>query len=486
MVDNRCSGHIARAIFMRLARRSPLAGGLAELQHVHELLYSDDTTSMAAGSAAVRVWLNRGACPQAAEVSALLVEGILAEKSRASHMAVRSACSMALVRFVNSVADSFQTGMYAQSIGAIAERVDLPQWLVQVRHAATHEELPSLQVCRAATCVALEWLDTHYWQPSLAPMSAPDDGEELARRAAWATQQAQLLHAYRANARAIARDRSMARKGGAPLERTIAAYVDAAAAESECRIAYLQRRGAAAALGRSLDEAPASVGGACVASVLMACIAQLLLPGALIPAKEPRVDVALWEPLVGALVERFGQFLPLLLHALARAANGRGAQHASAWLVHLADTREVLPSEFGWDFGDSMPADAAAADAPPPWPVVRAPGAPTTARRAALLYALEEAGERTLALAAQLADESERGRVAELSGIWRGSGHASQSSLEELESRAMAIAGIAEPAAASPPPLPAGALPPGWHLPPAWLPTPIGCLAGAVPPLEIK
>ena len=308
MVDNRCSGHIARAIFMRLARRSPLAGGLAELQHVHELLYSDDTTSMAAGSAAVRVWLNRGACPQAAEVSALLVEGILAEKSRASHMAVRSACSMALVRFVNSVADSFQTGMYAQSIGAIAERVDLPQWLVQVRHAATHEELPSLQVCRAATCVALEWLDTHYWQPSLAPMSAPDDGEELARRAAWATQQAQLLHAYRANARAIARDRSMARKGGAPLERTIAAYVDAAAAESERRIAYLQRRGAAAALGRSLDEAPASVGGACVASVLMACIAQLLLPGALIPAKEPRVDVALWEPLVGALVERFGQF----------------------------------------------------------------------------------------------------------------------------------------------------------------------------------
>lgn len=132
--------------------------------------------------------------------------------------------------------------------------------------------------------------------------------------------------------------------------------------------------------------------------------------------------------------------------------------------MHLADAREVLPSEFGWDFGDSMPADAAAADAPPPWPVARAPGTPTTARRAALLYALEEAGECTLAVAAQLADESERSRVAELSGIWRGSGHASQSSLEELESRAMAIAGIAEPAAA----------------------TPIGCLAGAVPPLEIK
>lgn len=483
---------------MHLARRTPLAGGLAELQHVHALLYAGDADDMAAGAAAVRVWLNRGACAQAAEATAFLVEGLLAEQRGTPQIAVRSACAMALVRFVNSIADSFQTGMYAQSIAAIAERIDLPQWLVQVRHAATHEELPSLAVCRQATHLALEWLDTHYWQPSLAPVSAADDAEEHHRHAAASTHLAQLLHAYRTHARAIARDRSMARRGGAPLEPSIAAYIAAVATEIERRIAHSQRRGTAAALARAHGEALAdNVADICTASVLMLVIAQLLLPGALVPSSKDTRSIAdaveIWEPLVHALIGRFALFTPLLLHALARTASSgtRGATHAGAWLVHFAalDTN-VACTGLAWDFGDGLPSDAAATDAPAPWPCVRPPWrSPTSARRAAVLFALEEASERTFAIAAQLADDSEKARVAELTALWRGSGTAASSTpLDELEKRGMAISGIEQSAPDAPPPLPtpAVALPPGWQMPSTWLPTPIGCLAGSMPALELE
>jgi ribosomal biogenesis protein LAS1 len=40
--------------------------------------------------------------------------------------------------------------MYAQSIAHIAARIGLPLWFVELRHAATHEELPSLSVLREA------------------------------------------------------------------------------------------------------------------------------------------------------------------------------------------------------------------------------------------------------------------------------------------------------------------------------------------------
>lgn len=57
---------------------------------------------------------------------------------------------MAMVRFVNSVVDAQQNGMFAQSIASIARRVGLPTWFVDLRHAATHEDLPSLQVLEDA------------------------------------------------------------------------------------------------------------------------------------------------------------------------------------------------------------------------------------------------------------------------------------------------------------------------------------------------
>ncbi|GAA5916502.1 hypothetical protein JCM6882_001744, partial [Rhodosporidiobolus microsporus] len=73
--------------------------------------------------------------------------------------------------FVNSLVDPLQTTYYARSIASLAAQIGLPLWFVELRHQATHEELPSLGVLRGAGRQALDWLYTHYWHPLLHPSS---------------------------------------------------------------------------------------------------------------------------------------------------------------------------------------------------------------------------------------------------------------------------------------------------------------------------
>ena len=46
--------------------------------------------------------------------------------------------------------DPLQLGAYARSIASIATQLGLPPWLVELRHAATHEDLPSIELLRQA------------------------------------------------------------------------------------------------------------------------------------------------------------------------------------------------------------------------------------------------------------------------------------------------------------------------------------------------
>jgi ribosomal biogenesis protein LAS1 len=54
----------------------------------------------------------------------------------------------ALVRLVNGLVDPLQLGAYARPIASLAQQLELPSWLVELRHASTHEDLPSLEVLR--------------------------------------------------------------------------------------------------------------------------------------------------------------------------------------------------------------------------------------------------------------------------------------------------------------------------------------------------
>ncbi|BGP03646.1 rRNA-processing protein las1 [Rhodotorula toruloides] len=75
---------------------------------------------------------------------------------------------MAMVRFVNSLVDPLQTTYFARSIASLAQQIQLPLWFVELRHQATHEDLPSLGVLRDAARQALDWLCTNYWSPALS------------------------------------------------------------------------------------------------------------------------------------------------------------------------------------------------------------------------------------------------------------------------------------------------------------------------------
>lgn len=64
---------------------------------------------------------------------------------------------------VNGVADSQQRGKVAVSVASLAQAAGLPRLLVDIRHEATHNELPALAALRLAGTHALAWLQAQYW-----------------------------------------------------------------------------------------------------------------------------------------------------------------------------------------------------------------------------------------------------------------------------------------------------------------------------------
>lgn len=61
----------------------------------------------------------------------------------------------------------------------LARNLDLPASFVEIRHAATHEVLPSLSVLRTVAVRALDWLWVNYWSAvGVAAATGPDAGAE--------------------------------------------------------------------------------------------------------------------------------------------------------------------------------------------------------------------------------------------------------------------------------------------------------------------
>ncbi|KAI0446551.1 Las1-like-domain-containing protein [Xylaria telfairii] len=62
------------------------------------------------------------------------------------------------------------------SMYTIAKTIGLPATFVELRHQATHEQLPSLSKLRSAAHNALEWIWHFYWK-DLVPVSKENSGE---------------------------------------------------------------------------------------------------------------------------------------------------------------------------------------------------------------------------------------------------------------------------------------------------------------------
>lgn len=138
----------------------------SEWNDVKGLLYADNKCDRELGLKRVCAWMSRGRVPVSVEATAVLVE---------SESRCRLKLSMAIVRFVNLVLDQEQKQAFAQSALSVAASVGLPSWLVEIRHQATHDKLPTLVLLQAARKEALNWLYDCYW-------SKQESSEKSAKR----------------------------------------------------------------------------------------------------------------------------------------------------------------------------------------------------------------------------------------------------------------------------------------------------------------
>ncbi|KAI0047678.1 Las1-domain-containing protein [Auriscalpium vulgare] len=161
---------------MRLPRRTAWAS-LAELDQVCSWVYAneDDWHSKSLAVERLSAWKYITALPHALESLLALLTVTIQDHNQAqsstSSLSLRHSYAAAIIRLVNGLVDPLQVGVYARSIASIAAQLNLPAWLVELRHAATHEDLPSLELLRAAAKESMNWLLHHYLLPTLNPPS---------------------------------------------------------------------------------------------------------------------------------------------------------------------------------------------------------------------------------------------------------------------------------------------------------------------------
>lgn len=141
-----------------------------EWLYVYKVLYSfDDPDAQRKGLDRVAAWKSRsaGKLPLAIECTANLISAHLAQENVGCDVQGRLTLAMAIVRFVNGMVDQVQKGKFARSVQSIADEIGLPDWLVDLRHEATHASLPSMDTLQCGLRVSLSWLQGEYWEAQI-------------------------------------------------------------------------------------------------------------------------------------------------------------------------------------------------------------------------------------------------------------------------------------------------------------------------------
>ncbi|KIY69720.1 Las1-domain-containing protein [Cylindrobasidium torrendii FP15055 ss-10] len=163
---------------MQLPRRVPWSSS-AELDQVCSWIFEDENDIDAKLLAIQRItaWKLITSLPHAIESTLSILTSItddsLPRNQRAFSLTLRHNYAAALIRLVNGLVDPLQSGIYARSIASIADQLGLPLWLVELRHSATHEDLPSLELLREGARQAMVWLFNNYWLPTSNPTTVP-------------------------------------------------------------------------------------------------------------------------------------------------------------------------------------------------------------------------------------------------------------------------------------------------------------------------
>ncbi|KAK9246442.1 Las1-like-domain-containing protein [Lipomyces tetrasporus] len=158
--------------------RSVAYRDLAELQQLYTWIY-DSLDERPKAISLVKAYNTRGHVPYGIECTALLISSILLDAASAAQeetLAIRLSYSASIIRFVNGFLDPHQTTQFAMPLHALALKIGMPTMFVELRHACTHESLPSLDTLRHAAKQAVEWLRSRYWIPEIERLQDAQNG----------------------------------------------------------------------------------------------------------------------------------------------------------------------------------------------------------------------------------------------------------------------------------------------------------------------
>lgn len=150
----------------------------AEWDQVLEYLYSKDSALQRFALQRISAWKGRYAnsTPVAVECTADLVRcQVLDRSGQLDGEDLVLLYGAALVRFVNLITER-QQGRTARPLRRLAGNLNIPEWVVDLRHDFTHRKLPNLKWCRKGCKVVLEWLQHEYWSRQLG--GGPSEGWE--------------------------------------------------------------------------------------------------------------------------------------------------------------------------------------------------------------------------------------------------------------------------------------------------------------------
>ncbi|KAM6381774.1 ribosomal biogenesis protein LAS1L [Pluvialis apricaria] len=143
--------------------------GRAEWDQVMVGLYCGDSRLQQEALDRVSAWKSRYGpkMPLAVDCTAELIRcKVLDSSGRLKSHELILSYGLALVRFVNLITERKQK-MVSIPLRQLAREVDIPVWVVDLRHELTHGKLPRLALCRKGCDVVLDWLRKTYWSRQL-------------------------------------------------------------------------------------------------------------------------------------------------------------------------------------------------------------------------------------------------------------------------------------------------------------------------------
>nr|XP_044619471.1 ribosomal biogenesis protein LAS1L isoform X8 [Equus asinus] len=137
----------------------------AEWDQVTVYLFSDDHKLQRYALNRITVWRSRlgNELPLAVASTADLVRCKLMDVTGGLGTdELRLLYGMALVRFVNLISER-KTKFVKLPLKFLAQEVNIPDWIVELRHELTHKKMPHINDCRRGCYFVLDWLQKTYW-----------------------------------------------------------------------------------------------------------------------------------------------------------------------------------------------------------------------------------------------------------------------------------------------------------------------------------